>query len=75
MDFSLAGFGDLLTKAAGIYKDVRAVDQQDALQANQLRYQQQAAEQAAAQQATQSKWLLPALLIGGGLVLVMVLRK
>lgn len=75
MDFDLSSFGDFLGKIGGIYTETRKIDAQNALITTQARYQSQADQAAAQQQASTSKWLIPVLLLGGGLVLVLVLKK
>lgn len=75
--FGSGGWADGLSKIAGQYLDFRRVQTQDKLAADNLRYQQEAARLAAQQQQASGSpaWLMPALLIGGGVVLVFVLLK
>lgn len=71
---SVGSWADTLGNIAGKYLDYRRVAQQDSLQAQQLQYEQRA-RLMAQEQAQGQSWLMPALLIGGGLLLVLVLKK
>lgn len=72
---SVKSWGDALGGLADKYLAYRQVETQNALTAAQLRYQQQAAQMAAQQQASTPAWLMPALLVGGGVVLFLALKK
>lgn len=73
------GWADTLSNLAGKYLDYRRVESQDALSAQQAQYQAEAlrAQTAAAQEskATASGWVMPALLIGGVVVALLLVRR
>lgn len=71
----LKGWADIIGDWGSKYLDYRRIESQDALAADRLRYEQQAALQSQQRQASASGWLMPALLIGGGLIVVVLLLK
>lgn len=70
----LKGWAEILGDWGSKYLDYRRVESQDAIEANRLRYQQQA-ELQARQSSALPGWLLPTVLIGGAVVAVFLLLK
>lgn len=72
----LKSWSDILSGWGDKYLEFRRVQTQDAIQADRLRYEQEAARVSAAQAQQSQGWIMPALLIGGGvLVLFLVLKS
>ena len=70
-------WADALGNLAGKYLDYRRVESQDALVAQDAMFKADMlrAQAAAADESTQPGWIMPALLIGGGLLVVMLLVR